>query len=84
MFHLIRVYCGADLDADELFLRTLRETYGDRVGVKSLDFSGRLHWKQAIPAIRRLEQYNPMLVESPCRDPEGKAEVRRHGSRTSS
>src|SRR5262249_9351209 len=33
--------------------------------------------KQAIPAIRRLERYEPMLVESPCADAEGKAEVRR-------
>jgi muconate cycloisomerase len=76
-FDLIRVYCGVDLEADELFLRTLRETYGARVRIKSLDFSRRLHWKQAIPAIRRFEQYEPMLVESPCPDAEGKAEVRR-------
>jgi galactarate dehydratase (D-threo-forming) len=76
-FDLIRVYCGVDLAADELFLRTLRETHGDRVRIKSLDFSRRLHWKQAIPAIRRFEQYEPMLVESPCADVEGKAEVRR-------
>jgi muconate cycloisomerase len=76
-FDLIRVYCGVNLDADELFLRTLRETFGPRVRIKSLDFSGRLHWKQAITSIRRLEPYEPMLVESPCSDREGKAEVRR-------
>jgi muconate cycloisomerase len=75
-FDLIRVYVGGNLDADERFLRTLRETHGDAVKVKSLDFSCTLDWKSAIRAIRRLGWVEPMLVESPCPDVEGKARVR--------
>ncbi|MCZ6634205.1 MAG: muconate cycloisomerase [bacterium] len=75
-FDLIRVYVGGNLDADEAFLKTLRETYGDAVKVKSLDFSRVLDWKSAIKAIERLGWIEPMLVESPCPDIEGKARVR--------
>ena len=75
-FDLIRVYVGGNLDADERFLRTLKETYGDAVRVKSLDFSCVLDWKSAIKAIERLGWIDPMLVESPCPDIEGKAKVR--------
>ena len=75
-FDLIRVYVGGNLEADDLFLRRLKETLGDRVRVKSLDFSGILDWKSAIKAIKRLGWVEPVLVESPCPDLEGKARVR--------
>ena len=75
-FDLIRVYVGGNLDADERFLRTLRETYGDRVAVEALDFSRSLTWREAIRAIERLAFVEPMLVESPCPDLTGKARVR--------
>ncbi|MSS70689.1 MAG: muconate cycloisomerase [Candidatus Latescibacteria bacterium] len=75
-FDLIRLYVGGNLDADELFLRTLKETHGDAVKVKSLDFSRTLDWKSTIRAVERLGWVEPMLVESPCPDLEGMAKVR--------
>jgi len=75
-FDLIRVYVGGNLDADERFLKALKDTYGDEVKVKSLDFSRVLDWKSAIKAIERLGCVDPLLVESPCPDLDGKAKVR--------
>lgn len=76
---MVRYYWGVNLEADEAFLKGLREEFGERVTLHSLDGSGRLPPKEAIPAIRRLEEYGPLLVESPCRPrtPEALAEVRR-------
>lgn len=75
-FDLFRYYCGTNLDADETFLKGVKDSYGDQVRFKSLDMSGRFDWKQAIEVIKRLEPYGFTLVESPCRDAEGKARVR--------
>lgn len=75
-FDLIRVYVGGNLEADELFLRTLKETYKGQVAVEALDFSRSLDWREAIRAIERLAFIEPMLVESPCPDIPGKARVR--------
>jgi len=63
-FSRIRIYVGVNLDADEEFLRRLRQEFGHELGIKSLDFSGRLHWKEAVPAIQRLYPYEFELVES--------------------
>jgi muconate cycloisomerase len=62
-FDMIRLYAGLDLDADELFLDSVREKYGKRVKVKSLD----------------LANYGIELIESPAlrNDLEGMAEARR-------
>lgn len=78
-FDLIRLYVGANLEADELFLRRLRERFERRVSVKSLDFSNLLAWRDAVAAVRRLTPFGVMLVESPCprSDLDGLAEVRR-------
>ncbi len=78
-FDLIRLYVGANLEADELFLRRLRERFAQRVAVKSLDFSNLLDWRAAVAAVRRLAPYGVMLVESPCprSDLDGLAEFRR-------
>lgn len=73
---MIRLYIGVDLDADEFFLKTLRDTFGDTVIVKSLDMSKLLEPKTAIRAIKRFMQYEFILVESPCATIEGLAEVR--------
>lgn len=77
-FDVIRLYVGANLDADEAFLKRLRETYGDAVTVKSLDFSHLLDWKEARAAVRRLEKYGFLLVESGTKqnDFEGMAKLR--------
>jgi muconate cycloisomerase len=78
-FPLIRFYIGIDLEADALCLRLMRETYGDRVAIKTLDCNGHLDWKTARAAIRRFQEYGFMLVESPAKrgDLAGLAEVRR-------
>ena len=78
-FDLIRLYAGQNVDADELFLTTLRERFGQRVSVKSLDFSNLVTWRKAVEATRRLAPYGVSLIESPCPrdDLDGLLEVRR-------
>jgi muconate cycloisomerase len=75
---LFRLYCGGNVEADEAFLSAVRDKWGDRFALKSLDLSGRLPWKRSMEVLRRLLPFEPMLVESVCdlRDPEGQREVR--------
>ena len=61
-----RLYWGADIDADERFLATVRDEYGDHVEIKSLDGSNQLPRDEAIAALRRLIRYRPTHIESPC------------------
>ena len=77
-FTMIRFYCGGkeNLDFDEMFLSKLRETYGERVTLKSLDMSRIYELGDAIQVIERFADYGFMLVESPCADVEDKARVR--------
>lgn len=77
---VFRLYIGVDLDLDEAFLDGFRQRFGKQVVLKSIDASGRFRdWRIAVQAIRRLRQYDFMLVESPCwrGDLAGMAEVRR-------
>jgi muconate cycloisomerase len=78
-FDLIRLYAGLDLDADELFLESVREKHGRRVKIKSLDFSNLVPWRRALAATRRLERFDVELIESPAlrNDLDGLLEVRR-------
>lgn len=78
-FSLIRFYIGLNLEADALCLRLMREAYGDRVTIKTLDCNCHMDWKSARAAIHRFQEYGFMLVESPARrgDLSGLAEVRR-------
>jgi muconate cycloisomerase len=78
-FSLIRFYIGLNLEADALCLRLMREQYGDKVTIKTLDCNGHLDWKTARAAIHRFQEYGFLLVESPARrgDHAGLAEVRR-------
>lgn len=77
-FDVIRLYVGSNLDADVAFLRGLHERFGDRVRVKSLDFSHVLDWKEARRALKRFEEFEFDLVESPARrnDVEGLSRFR--------
>jgi L-alanine-DL-glutamate epimerase-like enolase superfamily enzyme len=75
-FDLFRFYPGRHVEGAEMFLKGVRDTYGDRVRFKSLDMSGAYEPDEAIEVINRFEQYGFMLVESPCRDIDGKARVR--------
>jgi len=79
-FDLIRVYVGANLEADELFLSQFAERFAGRVAIKSLDFSNALDWRRAWQATERLAKLvDFMLVESvaPAHDFDGLAEYRR-------
>ncbi|MDQ2999356.1 MAG: muconate cycloisomerase [Chloroflexota bacterium] len=79
-FDLIRVYVGANVDADLIFLKQFAERFGGRVTIKSLDFSNLLDWRRSWRAIERMaELVDFMLVESPAprNDLEGLAEFRR-------
>lgn len=78
-FEMFRVYVGGDLELDELFLRSLRSRFGDRVAIKSLDFSNLLDAAAAIRFIERTLDIGYALVEAPARegDLDGLAQVRR-------
>ena len=65
-FDVFRLYVGANPDADEAFLARTKESFGNRVQIKSLDFSHLLDWKKALAVARRLLPYGIMLVESPA------------------
>jgi muconate cycloisomerase len=79
-FDLVRVYVGANAQADEAFLGQFAERFAGRVAIKSLDFSNLLDWRRAWQATERMaELVSFMLVESPAprNDLEGLAEFRR-------
>jgi galactarate dehydratase (D-threo-forming) len=83
-FDLIRVYVGANLAADELFLGQFTDRFQGRVEIKSLDFSNLLDWRRAAMAIERFNELcDYMLVESaaPRNDIEGLAQFRRRSRR---
>ena len=79
----IRKYIGYNLDAEEQWLRTFRDTFGDEIAIKSLDLSGRFHWQEALRLLQRFKEYDYEVAESVSlrkrglTDVEGMAEVRR-------
>jgi len=83
-FDLIRVYVGANLEADELFLGQFTDRFKGRVTIKSLDFSNLLDWRRAAMATERFNELcDYMLIESaaPRNDIEGLAQFRRRSRR---
>lgn len=79
-FDLVRVYVGANREADERFLGQFSDRFRGRVEIKSLDFSNLVDWRRAAQAIERYgELADFMLVESPAprNDLDGLAEFRR-------
>lgn len=79
-FDLIRVYVGANQEADEQFLGQFTDRFRGRVEIKSLDFSNLLDWRRTARAIEIYgELADFMLVESaaPRNDLDGLAEFRR-------
>lgn len=77
-FSMFRVYVGGDLGLDELFLRQLRSRFGDRVDIKSLDFSNLLDAGAAVRFVERTLDIGYALVEAPAHagDIRGLAQVR--------
>ncbi len=79
-FDVARVYVGVDPKADELFFKTLRDEFQDRLRVKSIDFSNLLDWKTALAESDWLAEFGVGMAESPApaNDYEGLREFRRH------
>ena len=75
-FDLFRFYPGRHVEGAAVFLKGVRDTYGDKMKFKSLDMSGAYEPDEAIEVINRFKEYGFMMVESPCRSVEGKARVR--------
>ncbi len=79
-FDLIRVYVGANVEADLRFLEAFGERFGDSIGIKSIDFSNLLDWRRSLAATERYaELADWMLIESPAPEEDygGLAEFRR-------
>ena len=79
-YDLIRVYVGANVEADVRFFEAFNARFGDSVRIKSLDFSNLLDWRRSLAAIERYAALADwMLIESPApeEDYEGLAEFRR-------
>lgn len=79
-FDLIRMYVGANPEADELFLKKFQEQFQGKVAIKSLDFSNLLDWRRAWQLSERYARIvDYMLIESPAprNDLEGLGEIRR-------
>jgi muconate cycloisomerase len=78
-FDLFRLYVGVAPEADVRFLAELRSRFGDAVAIKSLDFSNRLPWREALALTERYAEVASFeLVESvaPRQDLEGLAAFR--------
>lgn len=84
----IRKYIGHNLDAEEKWLKGLKDAFGDQVEIKSLDLSGRFFWQDALALLERFKPFRYQVAESvshrkPGRTPDeafdirGMAEVRR-------
>lgn len=63
-----RVYVGRRPDLDERFLRSARDKFGDRINIKSLDFSNLMEAKAAVRFATRLLDTGFDLVEAPAPD----------------
>ena len=78
-FDLIRVYVGANVEADDEFFRQFADRFGDTVKIKSLDFSNLLDWRRSLAAVERYaDSVDWMLIESVAleNDYEGMVEFR--------
>lgn len=73
----IRIYVGANAEADRKLLKEIRDRFGYGLLIRSLDTSNRFTPKKAIRYIRQVERYEFSYLESPCASIEGMAEVRR-------
>nr|WP_026286087.1 mandelate racemase/muconate lactonizing enzyme family protein [Salsuginibacillus kocurii] len=65
-FDVFRLYVGKNLEADEAFLSQVKQEFGTKIRIKSLDFSHLLNWKEAARAVKRLSSYDFDLIESPA------------------
>jgi muconate cycloisomerase len=79
-FDLIRVYVGANVEADRRFFEQFADHFGSSLKIKSLDFSNLLDWRRSFAASEHFaELVDFMLIESVALDDdyEGMVEFRR-------
>ncbi|WP_353807657.1 mandelate racemase/muconate lactonizing enzyme family protein [Agromyces sp. SYSU T00194] len=62
-----RVYVGRNLELDRRFLMLARDRFGDRIEIKSLDFSNLLDARAAAGFIARTAELGYEFVEAPAR-----------------
>ena len=76
---LWRVNSTGDSALDDRFLTEMKSRYGDKIKLKSLDFSGRFKdWETAIRYAEVIRHHDPYHFEQPSRDMRVSAEfVRR-------
>ena len=64
--HLFRYYVSGDVDLDDRFLTEMKSRHGDRIRLKSIDFSGRFRdWVEALRYGDRLRRHDPYHFEQP-------------------
>ena len=83
-FDLIRLYVGANHEADVEFLKGFTKRFEGRVTIKSWDYSNLLDWRRAFIQLEELRKWGDcLLIESPAPryDLEGLAEFRNRSHR---
>ena len=64
--HLFRYYATGDSQADDRFLTEMKSRFGDKIRLKSVDFSGRFDdWEPALRHADALRHHQPMHFEQP-------------------
>ncbi len=64
--HLFRYYVSGDVDLDDRFLTEMKSRHGDRIRLKSIDFSGRFRdWQEVLRYGDRLRHHDPYHFEQP-------------------
>lgn len=77
--HLFRYYVSGDSALDDRFLSEVKARFGDKIKLKSLDFSGRFKdWETVVRYADVIRHHEPYHFEQPSRDMRVSAEfVRR-------
>jgi L-alanine-DL-glutamate epimerase-like enolase superfamily enzyme len=67
--HLFRFYVSGDSALDDRFLTEVKARWGEKVKLKSLDFSGRFtNWEEVLRYGMALRHHDPFHFEQPSRD----------------
>lgn len=76
--HLFRFYVSGDAELDDRFLTEMFARHGDKLKLKSVDFSGRFRdWQEVLRYGNRLRHHEPFHFEQPSRDMRVSAEFTR-------
>ena len=76
--HLFRYYVTGDTDLDNRFLTEMKDRYGDRVRLKSIDMSLKFtEWDTALSYAEKIRHHDPIHFEHPSRSMHVNAEFTR-------